>query len=327
MAFNFSHKIALIFVCAIAVSGCARPKDDNITAFASATGALTTFAKNTGDLNAEIDSKIKLALAAQDSIAGNAVVIGVPKGEFLTGRSDADWKAVTGFLDAISAYAAALAKANDPTLETGLGDKLTSIGSAIAKVNTALSLGGSSDRITAISGIVGQIVTVAANLYASYQIKDAMNQTQSTLDQGRPFLQDALAGVYRSSAVKLAEYKLILGCKTVLVAALPDSAGQDKSANTKEGCRIRYPKLAAAVISPSSSLQRYDNFIAASQEFAGLQVRVEALKDVSKAVGTMIDAHNKLKDDLDDKTALMDFLKSVGSIADGLAKVEGAKAS
>ena len=75
VAHRFLSNTALIFSCAICLSGCARPKDDNIKAFANATSALTTFAKSTGDLNVEVDGKIKLALAAQDAIKGESATI------------------------------------------------------------------------------------------------------------------------------------------------------------------------------------------------------------------------------------------------------------
>jgi hypothetical protein len=328
VAHRFLFNTALIFSCAICLSGCARPKDDNIKAFANATSALTTFAKSTGDLNVEVDGKIKLALAAHEAIKGESATIKVQKSILLTGKSDADWKAVTGFLDAISAYATALSAANDPGLETGLGDKVTSIGSAIAKVDTAIALTDSPDRITAISNVVGQLVTVATNLYASHQIHEAMGRAQNALDNGAASLQSAVHFVYNNTQRKLDRYQNLLQCKGAIVASGPEESGRpDKLKDVKEFCRGRFPRTFDAAITPASSLERYNNFVASEQELSGLQARLAALQNVGESIGAMIEAHRKMMIDLDDKTALLDFLKSVGTIADNLAKVEAAKSS
>ena len=90
VAHRFLSNTALIFSCAICLSGCARPKDDNIKAFANATSALTTFAKSTGDLNVEVDGKIKLALAAHEAIKGESATIKVQKSILLTGNERVD---------------------------------------------------------------------------------------------------------------------------------------------------------------------------------------------------------------------------------------------
>jgi hypothetical protein len=317
----------VLLVCALSAVGCARPKGDNITAFAAATSALTTFAKSTGDLNVEIDGKIKLALAAQESIKGQSATIKVQKSVLLTGKSDADWKAVTGFLDAISAYATALSAANNPDLETGLGDKVTKIGSAIAKVDAAVNLAGSSERIGAISNVVGELVTLATDLYASYQIRDAMRRAQIVLDRGAPSLRSAVHFVYNNTQNKLSKYQTLLQCKVAVVASGPDSGKPDKLADAKEFCRARFPGVFDFPITPASSLERYDNFVAVEQELSGLQTRLAALQNVGKSIDAMIEAHRKLMNDLDDKTALLDFLSSVSTIADNLAKVESAKSS
>src|SRR6476646_6474429 len=97
--------LAGFFVIALCLISCARPKDANISTFSNATTALTSFAKSTGDLNVQIDGKIKLATSAYKSIAGTNTDFPAPAGVLITGESDADWKAVTAFLDAISAYA------------------------------------------------------------------------------------------------------------------------------------------------------------------------------------------------------------------------------
>ena len=181
--------------CVFLIVGCARPKDDNIKAFASATGALATFAKTAGDLNVELDGKFKLAMAAQASLKDKSPNLSVAKAVLVTGTSDADWKAVSGFLDAVTAYAEALAKANDPSLVTGLADKVTSIGSAISKVEGALAIADSAgqERIGAIGNIVGELVGIASNMYASIQIRESMAKAQIVLDRGRAPLQQAIS--------------------------------------------------------------------------------------------------------------------------------------
>jgi hypothetical protein len=317
-------RVIALFCCFALVVACARPKDDNIKAFSDATSALATFAKSTGDLNVEIDGKIKVALAAQEAIKGENATIKAQKSVLLTGKSDADWKAVTGFLDAISAYAKALSAANDPGLETGLGDKVTSVGAAIAKVDAAMAL-ANSDHITAISNVVGQIVTVATNLYASYQIREAMMRVQHTLDVGGPHLQSAIRYVYTNTGMKLDNYQLLLECKGAIVASGPVESATLRQA--KEICKRKFPGVFEAAITPASSLERYNNFVASQQELSGLQTRLAALKNVGESIAAMIDAHKKMMTDLDDKAALLDFIKSVETIADNLAKVEAAKSS
>jgi hypothetical protein len=311
---------AAALACAALIVGCARPRDDNITAFANATGALTTFAKNTGDLNVEIDSRIKIAVAAQQSITKPAYNIDVAKGKLLNGKSDADWQVISGFLDAVSAYAKALAAANDPSLETNLGDKYSSMGSAIAKINTAAKLGGSSDDITAMSNIIGEIVKIASDLYASYQIRQTMDKTQHLLDDSRKYLQDAVGRVHENSSRKLERYRDALECKITMMSNV-EAAGKEER---RKFCLARFHDLAGLPANPASTLQRYDNYVAASQEYAALKARLDALNDVAAAIGSMIEAHRKMSKDLDDKTAVTNFLANVGSIADNVAKLRSA---
>jgi hypothetical protein len=326
MFYRLSYRVAHALLYVSVLSGCARPKDANIAAFANATSALTTFAKNTGDLNVEIDGKIKLAMAADKAIAGTDTTFPAAKGVLITGESDADWKAVVAFLDAVTAYASALAKANDPSLESGLSDKITSIGSALAKVEAAKAAANSQNqaRVQVIGNIAGAIINIAANLYASIQIHSAMAEAQRVLDAARDPLQAAIYDVYSSSQLKLTKYETVLWCKLTTVSGFPANSQTNAG---RDPCKAFFTDLAKVDVTPANTLQRYDTYIAISEEDTGLQARLKALKDVSKAVGAMIDAHKKLMQDLDDQTALTQFLQSVGTIADNLAKLQAPQKS
>jgi hypothetical protein len=96
MLYRLPYRVAPALLCICVISGCARPKDANITAFANATSALTAFAKDTGDLNVDIDGRIKLAMAAHKAIAATNTDFPAEKGVLITGQSDADWEARAG---------------------------------------------------------------------------------------------------------------------------------------------------------------------------------------------------------------------------------------
>jgi hypothetical protein len=304
---------ASLVALAIATTSCARPKSDNITAFATATSALASFAKSAADLDIEIDGK-RSAAAAANAYSAGASKFPPNKGVFITGKSDADWKAISGFLDAVSAYASALAKANDPSLVSGLADKVSSVETALSKVASAKAnvTPANAQRVTLIGGIVTDLVGVASNLYASIQITAAMDEAQTILNDARIPLRDSILAVVADSNSKLEDYRTALRCKLLIA----------KGTYNEDDC----PKLTANDIkiptTQATSIEQYDSYIAASQDYFALQARVEALKGLDKAIDAMVSGHQKLKDNLDNTAALTQFLQTVGDIADKMAKVE-----
>jgi hypothetical protein len=257
----------------------------------------------------------RLAANAANSYTAGATNFLPKDGVLVTGKSDADWKAISGFLDAVSAYADALAKANDPSLVTGLTGKVSSVGTALSKVAAARNASPTDvQRITTIGAIVSDLVGVATNLYASVQIQAAMTQAQPILDSARAPLRDAINAVIQDSRRKLEDYRVSLRCK-LLIARGDYSALQ---------CP-KLPKVAAPPVGQSTSIEQYDSYIAASQDYLALNARVSALKGIDKAIDDMISGHEKLKDNLDNTAALTQFLQSVGDIADNLAKLEALK--
>jgi len=307
----YSRKTAGIFVCALfaLTAGCARPQDANITAFANATTALSSLAKSAGDFDIEIDGKQRAAKAANDYASGSKLEFKPQDGILITGKSDADWKAIGAFLDAVSAYAAALAKANDPNLETGLSSKVSNVGSALAKVAAAkATTTGAKDqqqRITAIGAIVSDLVGLASNLYASTQIRSAMAKAQPILEEARAPLNDAINIVVADANSKLEDYRVAL--RTKLAAA--------NSSDCPGSKRCAY----------ATSFEKYDAYQAAYQEYLTLNTRLDALRGVTKAINAMITAHQKLGEDLDDTGALTQFLQAVGDIADKISDLSNVK--
>lgn len=292
------------------ITGCARPKSDNITAFANATSALTAFAKSTADLDTEIDGK-RVTTDAANSFTAGAPNFLPKEGVLIRGKSDADWKAIGGFLDAVSAYADALAKANDPSLVTGLTGKVSSVGTALSKVAAARNADPTDvQRITSIGAIVSELVGIAINLYASNQIQAAMTQAQPILEDARAPLRDAIGAVLQHSRRNLEDYRVSLRCKLFI-------ARGEYSAN-------QCPKLAKLALpaGQSTSIEQHDSYVAASQDYLALKARVGALEGIDQAIDDMISGHAKLKDNLDNTAALTQFLQSVGNIADNMVKLE-----
>jgi len=330
----------LLWLVACLLFGCAGPKDANVTAFANATTALTTLAKSTGDLNTDIDSKIKLAIAADQSIGGDTS-IPAPKGVLITGKSDADWKSVVAFLDALSAYASALAQANNPgAKDSSSSDKKTSASSASANMATAKAAASSSkSRVQQIGSIVEAIITLASNLYAGIQIRETMTEMQPVLEKARIPLTTAIYNVYSSTQNKLFQYETILYCRATLLGGFPEG-------NIK-ACLKYFPNAVRQIIQAKQAvedaergkvnplkplleleptrvtiLERYNNYVSISQEDAALKLQLSALKDVSKAVSAMIDAHAKLLQNIDDPSALTQFLQQVDKIAQSVSQAE-----
>ncbi len=316
-----SAQLAIALLIAFQLVGCARPKDANITAFSNATTALTTFAKSTGDLNVQIDGKIKLATSAYKSIAGTNTDFPPPKSVLVTGESDADWKAVTAFLGAVSAYASALSAANNPNLESNLSSKIPGISTALSNIAAANAAANSqnSQRIQLIGNIAGAIVDIASNLYASIEIRDAMSKAQPILETARAPLEEAIYHVYSSTQLKLTKYETVLWCQETTLSGYPVTSSGNRGADP---CRAFFPDLQSAKITQASTLERYNNYAAISQEDASLKLQLSALKDVSKAVGAMIDAHAKLMQDLDNQAALTTFLQDVDTIATNISKAQ-----
>lgn len=293
-----------VAVALLAIGGCARPRDENLKAFATATSALSNAAKTAGGLNTEIDGKIKLTEAADEFADGGVTRhphFPAPEPQFVAGKklTVADWKVIEAFLAAVSAYADALNKANDPKLETDLTDKTTALANTIAKAATAQDVARGNpnatkdlQRLQFIGGIAVDIVSIASNIYAGYQIQQAMDDVQPQLDAARAPLTDAINAVVVDDKAKYNLYVKTAQDKLKLVSKDP------------------------------TFIAKYDAYVALNQDVETLNARVAALDSLSKAVGAMIDAHAKLKDNLDSKTALLQFLQTVGDIVDKVQKIE-----
>ena len=329
---------AWLFVAALlVVTGCARPRDDNLKAFATATSALVTAAKTAGDLNVEIDAKIKLTKAATKfaSRSDPHFVFPAPAGEFVGGHSDADWKAIRAFLSAVSAYADALQKANDPKLETGLSDKTTGLFTALANarsaMDTARSMKPSSScksacvakrkqEVLTIGGIVANVVTIASNIYAAYEIQKSMEAMQPHLEAARQPLTNAINAVIADDQTKFDDYLVAAQQKLRAIAGSEDKL-RDLSEKQREAIALRARETNVA-FNDVKFIAKYDAYVSLNDDYRTLEARVAALSSLSSAVGAMITAHGKLMEDLDSKTALLDFVKSVADIADKLEKIK-----
>jgi len=294
-------------VACIVLSCCARPKDANLTAFANATSTLATAAKNASSLDVQIDAKLRAAAAARNYAAGSPLKFDPKGGTFITGKSDADWKAVTAFLDAVNGYATALSQANDAKLVGGVTGGITSLGTALANANAASALANPNNqqRINLISGAVADLVGVVGNGYAAIEIRAAMNEAQPILQAARGPLKDSLKIVFADATSKLEDYKQALRCRLSIAGARPGT-----QASCPPGKDIHVADAA-----PPTSLEKYDAYLAAWQDYLAIQASVQALGNLPAAVDAMIAAHEKLKDDPDNSAALAGFLQAVGDIA------------
>jgi len=286
------------------LTACARPQDTSITQFANSTIALATFAKNTNDLNAQLDAKYKGAEAAQSYVDQGTITLPPPKGTFLGGQSDADRKLVEGFLDAVSEYSTALAKANDPTLETALSGEVSKLGTSVSKISAARSLGSQStavqNRITLIGGVVADLVQIASDLYATAQIRAAIAAVQPVLERAQKPLTTAIKAVQIDNRTRLERYRAALVQK------------------------LRYGRDGPAGM---TSVEKYDLYLSTSADYAAMAASVDALQNLDQAISAMIKAHAALLTDADKKAALLAFLATVSDIADKVQKMRAPASS
>ncbi len=146
-----------------------------------------------------------------------------------------------------------------------------------------------------------------------------MSKAQPILEEARAPLEEAIYHVYSSTELKLTKYETVLWCQETTLSGYPVTSPGNRGADP---CKAFFPDLQNAEITQASTLERYNNYATISQEDASLRLQLSALKDVSKAVGTLVDAHAKLLQDLDNQAALMTFLQDVDTIATNISKAQ-----
>jgi hypothetical protein len=291
-------RVALfLFLSLVLNSGCSHPTDKAITKFADSASALTSIISSAVDLGTELDGKTKATVAGTAFASGSWPKFPPQAGTFFDKQTKEDWAVRVAFLKAVSAYAKALAEVNDPSLVKSVTDTTQSLSVAlsdfVAAESTAAGTTNRSQRIQLIGGIIADAVGFATELYSGARMRDVMSRAQPVLDRARNILKPDLADMTAAINTATNIYQ-----RTVI----------DKLQMYADDSKL-------------SRAERYDLYIAASNEMASLRQRVQVLRDAGDAIDAMVEAHRGLMQNSDDQRALVAFLSVVQSMADKVKKL------
>ncbi|MCK0208423.1 hypothetical protein MWN33_10315 [Starkeya koreensis] len=318
-------RVAALALTLVGLNGCARPSSESIQAFASATGGLLTSANAAADFNAAMNQKVHVAEKAQAYAAKGAVDVSPNPDKLLGGHGVALWRSVTGFLGAVTAYAKALAAANDPALVTGASGAVATLGGAVGGVATATGAPASvTPQITAVANIASHIVQIGLELHAARQLRSAMEDVQPLLEQAQAPLTRIVTAIRTDTGKLLRDYDSLISIRLDLARTPPPD---EPAATAEPGRADPATGNGPPVLAKGEEFQRrYELYVALVSERDALLVQHEALARLPAAIAAMANAHAEIIASLDKPqartAALLAFVQQVGAIATEIGKLQ-----
>jgi hypothetical protein len=278
------------------VSNCSHPSDKAIASFADSTTAITSIASSAVNLQTDVDDKTQALRAATSFASGATSVFPPPQGVYLDKQFKKDWAVRVAVLEAIGAYAKALAEANDPALAKSVSDTTTNLSVALSDFQSAAATraGGSpaaAQRIALVGGIIADAAGLFTEFYTAQQLRAVMTRIHPKLEEARDLLKADLASI-------LSDLK---GQQNAYTRALED----------------KLTKITG--LTPS---QRYDAYMNAAGDFAAMKARIVILQGSVDGLDAMVEAHKAIIEDTDDKRAVLAFVTFVKDVADKARKLQ-----
>jgi hypothetical protein len=294
----------------LALAACSYPGTKEIAEFSDGAATVSTLAKSAAALDVELDAKAKAAQVAVEFSKGPKKgdyrnEFPPPPGRFIGGKSDKDWAARVAVLNAMIAYAKSIKAVADPTQGAQVRDALSGLSVALTNfaAASAAEIEDASRSARAIAEAqrieaMGQIVAVAAayavNAYAAMEIRQVMHRVHPTLEELGEILTKDFKSLGRSIENKRKNYARMLRDK-LEVHHLDDTL---------------------------SSAQKYELYMTATAEMGTLAERVEVVVGLPKAIADLVKAHADLKNNVNEKQALVEFLAFVQELAAKVRKFQ-----
>lgn len=240
------------------------------------------------ELDIELDAKQKRVEQAYSYATKGAAEFPAPEGVIFDGTLDKDWAARKELLAAIQAYAGALTEANDPKLSASATEAASKLSVALnGFIATTGATEASKKAGSAVGSMAASFAGFTVEIYSGARIREVMRKTHPTLERACNVLKQDMNDLIFSIKSKRDAYH--------------DTLINNLSLYVKDS-RI-------------NKVQRMDLYMSASNEYAGIEARIEILEKVPKALDDLVKAHKELLDDVDDKRALVALQTLVDSLA------------
>lgn len=268
-----------VAICFIAAGCVSFPKSSAVTQFAQATTTATTLLQNA--------AKLDLLLAQK-----NGYEQGVT--EYIIGENDFDFPprdfplldkqriaARVQILEAISAYAQALAALNDPQQASKVGDAITQLGSVVTTFTTSNFPGVNSAEIGPVSALIGTTTAFLVSQRSAIAIHDATNAADPWIKKAVELLSNDFVILNRRFGRRLHE----------LVAAQKQKIRYIRDDHTVNRIELE---------------QRYSDLYAA---YLDLSTQVTALDQSTAILNALVAAHDELRSSQDTARSIVEFKK------------------
>ena len=288
--------VAVTALCVL--SACAAPTLKAIGTFSEKTAAAAVIVDSAAQLNADIQTKTNASRAAVELAKGRFVGFPPKPGTFLNGSKDEDLKARTELLDQIAKYAGALAEAADPALTEAVTDAASGLSLALSNFAAARAArvrdehkraiaAAEAQRVLALGNVIAAVGGYAVELGTAARIRSIMAETHPKLLIAAAHLRDDFDEILASTE----------GKREVLRVSLAE----------KLRVHARDGKL--------SSAEKYDLYLAATNELRGIDGRIEIAGTVGSLLDKMVKAHAELRDSTVSKEAFLAFISHVKAIS------------
>jgi hypothetical protein len=295
---------ALLLMCS-----CTYPGVKEIGDFSDSAAAVSQLAKSAAVLDVELDAKTKAGKTAVQFARGKngnyQNDFPPEKGRLLSGKSDKDWAARVAVLNAMIAYATTVRSVSDASQGNQVRDSLSGLSLALSNfasasaaeiANSAQRAAAQRDaqRIAAAGDIIAIAAGAAVNAYAAHEIRQVMKQVHPAIVE--------IVDILKKDFVLLA------------------GSISNKTGNYEDVIR---DKLEVHWDDPNlTSAQKYDLYMAATNEMGVLRERLEVVNGLPTVLDDLVKAHADLKDNVESKQSLLAFLTLVQELAAKIKKLQ-----
>jgi hypothetical protein len=300
--------------------GCGPRSPEQLSKFSTAVKNVSTIYGSAIDLDSDIDGKYKAQRVAIKYATGADWNFPPPPATFLKGITET--KDRTTLVGALGDYADALASLNDAALSKDFASAASSLSLALtdyinARATAAVPPGNAdatalvalqNQQLQATGALVVEFAGITIRALQDAETRQMITRMQPVIEQIVQLLSQDSDALAQSTSIKAFRFQRDA---TVRLVALRDD-----------------PKL--------STLQKYDLYMSINNEVSALKARADILKDLSKALKKLPDAHKALLEpdadvavaafvaDANEITAKVKALNEVeAKIRDAVKKVQG----